>query len=74
MMDLRACVTALLSARTTVRITYQRGTGRYRVDVVRGDVRQQMICIGVGDEATAERLAAGAAARRGLDVSRLDVP
>jgi len=64
-------VTTTGAAATTIRITYVRLAGRYRIDEVTGDgVVREEISPAVFDEAFAEHLAALVADFRQLEVSR----
>jgi hypothetical protein len=66
-------VTAALSTRKTVRVTFSRKTFLHRVDLVVGDEVTDTIVITTSED-LAEGYAQGVARILGLDVTRQDVP
>lgn len=70
-------VISALGARRTVRIQYSRCCDSYSVCLTRGDrVVSAVVYVSPGEfaEELAERVAVYVAERRGLDVTRLDIP
>lgn len=66
-------VTSALGIRKTVRITYNRTTDLYRVDVAVGRALLDVVRVGIVREALAESYATSAAHILGVDITREDV-
>lgn len=67
-----AQITSALGARRTMRVTYSRTSGTYRVDIRQGDRITAIIATGITSERNAEGRAQCAARLFDLDVTRLD--